>query len=489
VAHLSAADVDSLIHSLEGLRQEALLAEAALVPASVAERHRPSAANLAHYLGLRRRDLRSLQRRLAESGLSSLGRTEAHVLAGIDGVLDILHRLRGDALSRPEAPLGFERGERLLSQNAERLLGSSGERHGRIMVTMPSEAATDPQLVESLVKSGMDVMRVNCAHDDADAWGRMAENLAQARLRAGRPCALYADLAGPKLRATWRRARPLHIEIGETLLLVDGPGDEDSPPPRRIGCTLPEAVAAIRPGHRVYFDDGKVTCHALARTPRGVLLQVDSASSERPKIKPDAGINLPDTTLDLGSLTRKDLLDLDFVVRRADIVGLSFVRRAADVHELLRELEARDAKHLGVVLKIETGEAFDNLPQLLLALLAADRCGIMVARGDLAVEVGFERLAEVQEEILWICEAAHVPVIWATQVLESLAKKGIPTRAEVTDAAMAVRAECVMLNKGPHITEAVSFLDGVLRRMQDHQSKRRTLLRRLSVASAALPPP
>jgi pyruvate kinase len=106
----------------------------------------------------------------------------------------------------------------------------------------------------------------------------------------------------------------------------------------------------------------------------------------------------------------------------------------------------------------------------------------MIARGDLAVEAGFERLAEVQEEILWFCEAAHVPVIWATQVLEHLAKDGRPSRAEVTDAAMAVRAEAVMLNKGPHVPDAVRALDGILVRMEAHQSKKTSLLRRLKVA-------
>ena len=103
----------------------------------------------------------------------------------------------------------------------------------------------------------------------------------------------------------------------------------------------------------------------------------------------------------------------------------------------------------------------------------------MIARGDLAVECGFERLAEVQEEILWVCEAAHMPVIWATQVLETLAKTGLPSRAEITDAAMGERAECVMLNKGPHILDAMRTLDDILRRMQAHQSKKRPLLRAL----------
>jgi pyruvate kinase len=106
----------------------------------------------------------------------------------------------------------------------------------------------------------------------------------------------------------------------------------------------------------------------------------------------------------------------------------------------------------------------------------------MVARGDLAVEVGFDRLAEVQEEIMWLAEAAHVPVIWTTQVLEGMAKRELPSRAEVSDAAFGVRAECVMLNKGPYIVETVAFLDDLLRRMGEHRSKGRPMLRRLAVS-------
>ncbi|MGC2770027.1 MAG: pyruvate kinase, partial [Candidatus Acidiferrum sp.] len=110
--------------------------------------------------------------------------------------------------------------------------------------------------------------------------------------------------------------------------------------------------------------------------------------------------------------------------------------------------------------------------------------GVMIARGDLSVECGYQRLAEVQEEILWVCEAAHMPVIWATQVLESLAKNGIPSRAEITDATMGERAECVMLNKGPYIVTAVRILGDILRRMQPHHEKKNSLLRKLHLAVA-----
>ena len=182
-------------------------------------------------------------------------------------------------------------------------------------------------------------------------------------------------------------------------------------------------------------------------------------------------------------LTPQDLADLATVAGCADLVGLSFAQSAADVRQLRARLAELGAGSLGIVLKVETRRGFEHLPDLLLAALEGPAAGVMVARGDLAVECGWERLAEVQEEILWACEAAHVPVVWATQVLENLAKTGRPSRAEITDAAMAERAECVMLNKGPFIEDAIRALDDIVRRMQSHQAKKRPLLRALGAWS------
>jgi pyruvate kinase len=144
------------------------------------------------------------------------------------------------------------------------------------------------------------------------------------------------------------------------------------------------------------------------------------------------------------------------------------------------QLAAMGGRDIGLVLKIETARGFADLPAILLEAMAWPRIGVMIARGDLMTEIGWERMSEVPYQILSLCEAAHVPVIWATQVLESLAKRGLPSRAEITDAGEGDRAECVMLNKGPHILEAVETLDGVLRRRRRVQRKSRALLRRIS---------
>ena len=150
-------------------------------------------------------------------------------------------------------------------------------------------------------------------------------------------------------------------------------------------------------------------------------------------------------------LTTKDLDDLDTVAGIADIVGYSFVQRASDIALLQRELEARTRRVPALVAKIETGLAVRSLPEIIVEGAGRQPLGVMIARGDLAVEIGYPRLAELQEEMLWLCEAAHRPVIWATQVLDSFLHKGAHSRAEMTDAAMAERAECVMLNKGPYL--------------------------------------
>ena len=159
------------------------------------------------------------------------------------------------------------------------------------------------------------------------------------------------------------------------------------------------------------------------------------------------------------------------------------MHRSDDILALEEALGKHGASGLGLVIKIENRNAFRRLPRLLLTAMRHYPTAVMIARGDLAVEAGWERLAELQEEILWLCEAAHVPVVWATQVLERTAKRGQPSRAEISDAALAQRADCVMLNKGPHIIAAIRMLDDILRRMQGHQYKKTPRLRPLKFSA------
>lgn len=272
----------------------------------------------------------------------------------------------------------------------------------------------------------------------------------------------------------------LLVHRGDVLTLSGrSPPVPAEPGTLRIGCTAPEVVDALDGGHRVFFDDGRIGGTVVRRRPDEVDIEITRAAPQGSKLRGGKGINVPDSRVVLGAWGTGDEAVLGAVVGQADLVGLSFAQDPDDVTALQQRLEARHGADLGIVLKVETTQGFAALPEMVLAAMRSPRFGVMVARGDLAVECGFERLAEVQEEMLWLCDAGHVPVIWATQVLDQLARTGQPSRAEISDAAMAQRAECVMLNKGPYILEAVTALDDILRRMAGHQEKHVPLLRPL----------
>lgn len=567
--------------------------------ANVAANYRLSARNLVHYWAIRQCDLRELQSRLAAFGLSSLGRSEPHVQATLLLVRAAVLAMLEDSW-QPPAPaiVHANQGRQLLRNRAVDLLGPAPADHeARIMVTLPSSAATDPDLIRRLIERGMNLARINCAHDDPDAWRAMAGHVRHASQLSGRSCLIAMDLAGPKLRtgpiepgprcvklrpsrdalgrvlaparawltaaenptaapeadmatlpvpAQWlarrhagdvitvhdTRGATRHLQLTSASSHVDGflvitskttylatgtvlrventddptelgllpereqnlllrpgdllnvtrdctPADIGSESVAQIGCTLPDVFDNARVGETIYFDDGRIGGEITSVDPEVLQVRIDHAAVGGSKLRAAKGINVPDTYLPVLALTAKDVADLETVVQIADLVEMSFVKDPRDVVQLHEELAKLGGDHLGVVLKIETGRAFEYLPQLLLTAMRRPRIGVMIARGDLAVEVGYERLAELQEEILWLCESAHLPVIWATQVLEQLATSGQPSRAEISDAAMGERAECVMLNKGPHIDAAVTVLDNILRRMAEHHYKKNALLRQL----------
>jgi pyruvate kinase len=446
----------------------------------------PSALNLAYYIALRRHELRDLQLELMPWGLSSLGRCEARVLENLDAVIASLERI--DRLVGEPRPLpsraDFFRGHDLLRRQTESALGPTPpNRDVRIMVTMPSEAAQDYELVRDLVQRGMDVARINCAHDGEDAWRAMAEHVRRAVDEARRPCRVCMDICGPRAR-TGPVVAPDHprLAVGDRLLMSAGA----SPPPPvvypvQFQCSLPEVVEQIEVGQMVWVDEGSLGAIVERKLAEGAVLRVTDARPKGGRVREDKGLNFPDTELRLSPLTPKDLHDLDVIAEAADIVGYSFVQRPSDIELLQGELATRLDRPEGVALvaKIETKLAIANLPELIVQAAGAQPLAVMIARGDLAVEIGYRRMAEIQEELLWLCEAAHVPVIWATQVLDTFVHKGVGARAEITDAAMAERAECVMLNKGLFVAEAVSLLDDMLARMEGHQFKKVSRMREL----------
>ncbi|XP_068665479.1 plastidial pyruvate kinase 4, chloroplastic isoform X2 [Aristolochia californica] len=259
------------------------------------------------------------------------------------------------------------------------------------------------------------------------------------------------------------RVRDLLVISRDPCLDESGKSQHSGP---RITCSSARLFDSVKPGEPIAFDDGKIWGVIQGVSISEIVVSITHASRKGSKLGSEKSINIPKSVMSFEGLTSKDLMDLEFVAANADMVGISFVRDIRDVEILQHELEKRKIQKLGIILKIETLSGFEKLPVLLLqAMQLPNAMGVMIARGDLAVECGWDQLANMQEEILSICGAAHVPVIWATQVLESLVKSGIPTRAEVTDVASGSRANCIMLNKGKYVVEAISTLAAILRNM------------------------
>jgi pyruvate kinase len=560
---------------------------------------RDGALNLVHYLALRQTDIRDLQETLAQLGLSSLDRVERDVLTSIRAVLAALASMSSetDVDTRSEL-FALEVARPQKDTNRRAIFGDSpADRDAAIMVTLPTEAASNTLLVSEMITAGMNVARINCARDSEEIWADMIENVRNAAEESGTTCKIVMDLAGPKIRTgdlrpgprvfhikprrdpmgrtiaprrirlipddvAWRGTKvavipvprecieyahegdqirfkhtrgkkrkfdvvmkdekglvveaikgayiasgtklrlvrdaegekltyrvselpsveqPILLRPGDTLVLhkesVPGaPAVEDSlgdiTEPAHISCRQPEVFEYVAAGERISLNDGKIAGIIETASDDHLDIEITKAKPTGSRLRSDRGINFPDSDIRLPGLTAADRDTLEFVVASADAVSLSFVKRGTDIVMLQEALDEHPDFHPGIIVKIETKKGIKNLPKLLLTAMRWQPAAVMIARGDLAVECGWERLAELQEEILLLCQVAQMPVIWATQVLESEAKKGQPSRAEISDAALAQRADCVMLNKGPHILTAISLLDNILRRMQRQKTRR-----------------
>ncbi len=452
-----------------------------------------SAMNLAFYLSLRRRDIRDLQESLMPWGLSSLGRLESRTLDNLDAVIASLCKITGNSEFQKNYPPhnSFLMGRWQLNQNAEKILGEKPvNRYSRIMVTLSTEASEDEEFVVGLISNGMNVARINCAHDNPDIWGKMIAHIRKAEKKLQQKCKILMDIAGPKIRIErlYTTLMDQKVKVDDTFFLTGNEvlesyhGNEIV-----LGISMPEIISSLKEGDPILIDDGKIEGAVESIMDDGVIVRVKKLKVHKGvKIKAEKGLNFPNTNFKIDILTEKDQIDLDFVCKHADIIGCSFVKDVEDITliqtEIRKRLGKEGAAKKALMVKMETVQGVENLPEIIVSAAGQNPLCIMIARGDLAVEVGYLRLAELQEEILWICEAADIPVVWATQVLDSLLKTGIPTRAEITDAAEGARAECVMLNKGPYILDGIITLNDIFEKMQEHQYKKMSRLRALNLA-------
>ncbi|MCX6073295.1 MAG: pyruvate kinase [Campylobacterales bacterium] len=571
-----------------------------------------SLLNLNQYMLLRKKDHTQLQEKLFHLSLSSLGRSYAHVAASIDTLYDqLVSSLGGEQISAELMAefhhLSISDAITIASYNSQALFGGKtssklSRQSTAVMVTLPSHAAQNSGiLIHQLAHAGVNVFRINTAHDDQHVWKEMADVIRSINTErnAADKIKIFVDLAGPKIRTgviqevehpigmgskSQEKEIILHCGDGETRgesldpftlekipaqMIVDKKffkkiakrdalhikdvnhkkamitirevrGDyakgvihkkilinkktkltlnrHDSKPlnlqiqkdpirlfmddlliitekevegksalldenknvlsPAIIGCSLKGTLSSLNIGEKVFIDDGKIGLEVVENNVDSVTCKVFISKAGGTLLKEEKGINFPNTYIKTPALTPNDKMNALAVLEFADSLSLSFCQSGEDVRDLQQLLRENNRLDIGIITKIETQQAVSSMPEILKQLLEWEKSGVMIARGDLAIEVGFENLAYIQEALLDICDAAHIPVIWATQVLESMMKNHLPSRAEVTDAAMSGRAECVMLNKGAFAIDTIDVLKRILHDMHSISKKNRQLLKK-----------
>ncbi len=318
-------------------------------------------------------------------------------------------------------------------------------------------ASASPRMLERLAKAGMDVARLNFAHGTHAQHAKTISNIRSLARKLGRAIGLLQDLAGPKLRVGELPGGALALEASEEAVLAASPSGN----PERIPFPFPRVLAALTPGNRVLLADGQIELRVVEPVDRAVRCRVRVGGV----LRSHQGVHLPDVELSIRTFTRKDADDLKFgLEHRVDWVAMSFVRNAEDLRPLRRQMRGVEDPP-SLMAKIEQHQAVDHLEAI---VEAAD--GIMVARGDLGVELPLDRVPLLQKSIIRCCNAAGKPVVTATQMLESMIHRPRPTRAEVSDVANAVLdgTDAVMLSGetaiGDYPVEAVRIMARVAER-------------------------
>ena len=336
-------------------------------------------------------------------------------------------------------------------------------RRTKIVCTL-GPASSTPEQIEQLAAAGMNVARLNMSHGDHASHLEVIRIVQQLNARLPHPIALLLDLRGPAIRTGDRHGR-LSMEVGQEFYITVGP--TASPEERTIRVDYPDLVQQLKVGDRITVDNGLINLEVREVREQDLRCRVRDGGV----LGSRRHINLPGVRINLPSITEQDVADIRFAAEHdVDFLAVSFVRSAEAVHDARRVAAEAGGRHMRVIAKIENQEGLDNLDAI---IDAAD--GIMVARGDLGVEVEYEMLPAAQRDMVRRCAIAGKPVIVATHLLESMIDNPMPTRAEVTDVANAVyeQADAVMLSgetaTGKYPVRCVTVLDRIARRIEQER--------------------
>jgi len=331
------------------------------------------------------------------------------------------------------------------------------QRRTKIVATL-GPASSARTVISQLFEAGADVFRINMSHTSHDKMRELVATIREVETDHNRPIGILVDLQGPKLRLGTFRNDVVEIDKGQEFTLDSDPTPGDA---TRVHLPHPEIYAAIKPGGALLIDDGKLRLVALEVTPQRIVTRVEVGG----KVSNRKGVSLPDTVVPLAALAPKDIADLEAALDAGiDWVALSFIQRPEDIAEAKKITRGRAA----VMAKIEKPQAVTRLADI---LDLAD--ALMVARGDLGVEMPLEKVPGVQKEMTRACRRAGKPVVVATQMLESMITSPVPTRAEVSDVATAIfdGADAVMLSaesaSGQYPVEAVATMNRIAEEVED----------------------
>jgi len=324
-------------------------------------------------------------------------------------------------------------------------------------------ASRNPEVLTKLISAGLDVVRLNCSHSNPEELDQSIKLIQQVTIDCENPVAILADLGGPKIRLA-KLPADVPVTTGQIITLT---ADSNYKGKDKIPAGYPELAEDLRVGNRILIDDGLVELEVVSIMKPDIECRVLNNGV----LKSRKGINLPGVDISLPSLTKKDRADIDFLVTQPiDYIALSFVRSREDIRDLRRLLESK-GRHIPIIAKIEKPEAVADLEGIV-----SETDIVMVARGDLGVEMPTEEVPLIQKRIITECNRQNKPVITATQMLDSMINNPRPTRAEASDVANAVfdGTDAVMLSGetsvGQYPVECVSIMDEIVRAAENHRS-------------------
>lgn len=466
--------------------------------------NRQSVMNMLRYITLRSHDLRKVHDNLSEQGITSLRSSESYVYRNITDALKLVFLLQGKEWIPKESieSMGYKKSKKHIALNSNELFNKKERIHStEIMVTIPVDAMSDEDLIRDLLRSGMEIARIDLSKGLLSEWLEIIEKIKQTSREIKSPCKILADLPKKELKIEDFRIIKKSMELKNFINIKSGDhiilstqtlqanackygNNRELITPAILPVTNVNLNEVTNVGDRIILSKGHVKGIILSKSDHEIKVLIKQTHKPKSKIYANSPITVPDSNMAYKAFDFDPNL-VESIIDKVDIIGIAGLQSHKDVSSFLDNSDILNLNKLGLIIHIDSNKAWLDLPMILIEALRHQKVGVMIDREQIGMDVGADRAVEVKDQILWLCESAHIPVIWSTNVLDNLIQSGISKPAEITDAAKAARTECVMLQDGPHVVEAVKLISTILLKMEQHSFKKKNLMRTLSIAQVA----